>query len=268
MPLRPTTVKTQAFAFGLLLIASAASAQSFDAVRLFGAAPGKDGGRAGAAVVSGHEYQGSDIARTMAVPLIDYQWANGWFAGSSNGVGYNFSDRRYMQYGARLTANFGREESRSPALRGMGDIAPRAEMGGFFNLLLSREFSLTSSVRYGSGRHGNGLLADLGAGYSSEVAENFRMGLGFGLTLANASYMQSFFGVTAAQSDSSGYARYEPAAGLRDIRTNLSMTYKITPRTSVTAAVSHSMLSKGAKDSPVVRQSSSTSGVVALAYSF
>lgn len=61
----------------LAFLAPSAFAQAFDSVRLFGAAPGKDGGRAGLAVIAGQEYQGSDERRTMAVPLIDYHWANG-----------------------------------------------------------------------------------------------------------------------------------------------------------------------------------------------
>lgn len=266
-PRRPTVI-TLVLVTGLSLLTSAAFAQSFDAVRLFGAAPGRDGGRVGAAVIASHEYQGSDLARTLAVPLIEYQWTNGWFAGSSNGVGYNFSDRRGMQYGARLTANFGREESRSQALRGMGDIDPRAEIGGFFNYLLSREVALTSALRYGSGQDSHGMLADLGAGYSREIAGNLRLGLSLGLTVANAAYMQSYFGVTAAQASRSSYATYQPAAGLRDVRTSLSLTYRITPQFSTTAAVSSSMLSAAATDSPVVRQSSSTTGLMALSYSF
>jgi len=245
-----------------------AFAQAFDSVRLFGAAPGKDGGRAGLAVIAGREYQGSDESRTMAVPLIEYQWANGWFAGTTNGVGYNFSDRQDMQYGARLTPAFGRKESRSQPLRGMGDIDARAEIGGFFNYFVSKEVSLSSSLRYGSGQNSNGLLADLGLGYSTELSGNLRLGLGVAATLANAEYMQSYFGVTAAQAARSGYALYKPGAGLRDVRANLSLTYRINPNMSATAGISTSMLSGDASDSPLVRQKSTTSGLLAVAYSF
>ena len=252
----------------LAFLAPSASAQAFDSVRLFGAAPGKDGGRAGLAIIAGREYQGSDERRTMAVPLVEYQWANGWFAGSTNGVGYNFSKRQDMQYGARLTATFGREESRSLALRGMGDIDPRAEIGGFFNYAISREVSLSSSLRYGSGQDRNGLLADLGLGYSTELSGDLRLGMGLAATLANANYMQSYFGVTPAQALRSGYATYKPGAGLRDVRANLSLTYWLNPKISATAGVSISMLSGDARNSPLVRQKSTTTGLLAVAYGF
>ncbi len=255
-------------AASLAVVAPSAFAQAFDSVRLHGAAPGKDGGRAGLAVIAGHEYRGSDEQRTMAVPVIEYQWASGWFAGSTNGIGYNFSGRQDMQYGMRLTADFGREESRSQALRGMGDIDAKAEVGGFFNYSISRDIALSTSLRYGSGQDSNGLLVDLGLGYSTELSGDLRLGLGLAATLANADYMQSYFGVTAAQAASSGYAMYKPGAGLRDVRANLSLTYRVTPKVSATAGVSASMLSGDASDSPLVRQKSTTSGLLAVTYSF
>ncbi|MBC7941735.1 MAG: MipA/OmpV family protein [Chitinophagaceae bacterium] len=83
--------------------------------------------------------------------MLDYQWVNGWFAGVSNGIGYNFGGDSKLQYGLRITADFGRKQRRSDALRGMGDIDPQAEVGAFFNYALPLGFFLTSSLRYGSG---------------------------------------------------------------------------------------------------------------------
>ena len=253
---------------GFVFLAPSAFAQAFDSVRLLGAAPGQDSGRVGLAVLAGHEYQGSDERRTLAVPLLEYQWASGWFAGSTNGVGYNFSKRPDMQYGARLTADFGRKASRSQALTGMGDVDTKAELGGFFNYLLGREVALSTSLRYGSGQDGNGLLADVGLGYSTELNSTLRLGLGVAATLANADYMQSYFGVTNAQATRSGYASYQPGGGLRDVRANLALTYRINAKVSATAGISNSRLAGDASESPLVRQTSTTTGLLALAYSF
>jgi outer membrane scaffolding protein for murein synthesis (MipA/OmpV family) len=243
-------------------------AQAFDAVRLYGAAPGKDGGLVGAAVLAGTEYQGSDERRTLALPVLDYQWANGWFAGTTNGIGYNFAGSNNMQYGLRLTADLGRKESRSSALRGTGDVDAKAEFGGFFNYALTPEFSLTSSLRYGAGQEGKGLVVDLGGAYSTQLAAQWRLGVGAGVSLANAEYMQSFFGVTAAQATASGYRAYAPKAGVRNGRVNLSLTYMATPRVSVTAGLSANTLLGDAADSPLVRKKTSVNGLLAAAYAF
>jgi outer membrane protein len=237
-------------------------------VRLYGAAPGSDGGTVGAAVVATYQYQGSDERKNLVIPLLDYQWANGWFAGFTNGVGYNFSTSPQMQYGLRLTADKGRKESRASALQGMGDVDPSAEGGAFFNYLLPGGVFLTSSARYGSGDKHQGLLIDLGAGYLTEIAPMWHLAAGVGATLANARYMQSYFGVTAAQSARSGYQVATASSGARDVRANVALSYSINPRTSATAALSVSSLLGDAKDSPLTRQRTAELGVLGVNYAF
>ena len=245
-----------------------AQAQAFDAVRLYGAAPAKDGGNVGLALINGRKYAGSDEHRTLLLPGLDYVWSNGWFAGTSNGVGYNFSSQPFMAYGLRVTADFGRSESRSRFLKGMGDVDTTAEVGGFLNFSISREFVLTSSLRYGSGVDRNGLLLDLGAVYSTELAPRWRLGLGAATTYASADYQQSYFGVTPRQAISSGYKAYTPGAGLRDLRLNVSLAHGFSQRVGVFAALSAGQLLGDAKASPLTREASSVGVVAAVTYSF
>lgn len=245
-----------------------ARAQAFDAVRLYGAAADRNGGTLGLAVVAGHEYMGSDERRTRAYPAIDYRWANGWFAGTTNGVGYNFSRQPGTQYGVRLTADFGRDESRSAVLRGLGDVDARPELGAFYNLQPTSNTFLTSSLRYGAGQGRDGLLMDLGAGVTAQVAPAWRMGAGVAATWANAAYTQSYFGVDAAQAVRSGRSVYTASAGVRDVRVSVSATYAITPRASATAALSYSRLQGDAGSSPIVRDRAGVNGVLAVAYAF
>lgn len=251
-----------------LLAATAAQAQAFDAARIYGAAPERDGGLVGLVAIAGHEYQGSKKSRAMLLPSLDYQWSNGFFAGTSNGIGINFSKHPQMSYGLRLTADFGRDEDRSPALKGMGDIDFRPELGGFFNYNVSKSLVLTSSLRYGSGNDRKGLQVDLGAAYLMVLAPQWRLGLGGAMTVANADYLQSHFGVSKAQAASSGYSIYTPSAGVRDVRANASLSYSINKRTGITAALSASALQGDAKNSPLTQQKSSLNGVMALTYLF
>jgi MipA family protein len=255
-------------ASALAIGAPAAFAQAFDAVRLYGAGSPDDRGSIGAAVISGREYQGSNERRTLLLPLLDYQWKSGWFAGTTNGLGYNFSGQPGMDYGLRLTADLGRKESRSSALRGLGDIDARPELGAFYNYSITPAFALTSSLRYGSGNDRDGLLADLGAAYSIELAPQWRLGLGVSATYANAKYMQSYFGVSRAQSATSGYAPYTAGAGIRDVRASAALTYSINQRWSVTTALSASSLQGDAKDSPLTRKRNSATAIISVAYGF
>ena len=245
-----------------------AQAQAFDAVRLYGPPTGSGEGTVGAAVIGAHQYMGSKERRTVLLPVLDYRWSNGWFAGTTNGVGYQFGSAPNLQYGLRLTADFGRSESRSAALTGLGDISARPEIGGFFNLYLSREIFLTSSLRYGSGNDRKGALLDLGAGYALQLAPQWRAAAGVAATIANRDYMQGYFGVTPVQAQTSNYAAYTAGAGVRDVRANLSLNYFVTPQWTVTGAISLSALQGDAKGSPIVRERSSVSEVVALSYRF
>lgn len=173
----------------LVLTTASASAQAFDAVRLYGAAPGQDLAVAGAVVLSGPAYLGADKRRTQLLPLLDYQRANGWFAGLSNGLALNFSGDRASAFGLRVTADLGRKESRGPALRGMGDIDIKPEIGAFYNVSTSGGLFATSSLRFGSGNDGGGLLLDLGAGYSLGLTPQWRMAVGVAATAANAEHI-------------------------------------------------------------------------------
>jgi MipA family protein len=261
-------LSTIILAAGLAWAAPNAFAQAFDAVRLSSAAPGQSGGSVAGAVIAAYEYQGSDQRRTLVLPILSYQWANGWFAGVTNGIGINFSGSSQMQYGLRLTADVGRKESRTNALRGMGDIDPAAEAGAFFNYFFPQGLFLTSSVRYGAAVNNKGLVVDLGAGYSTAITPSWRLTAGTGITLTNARYMQSYFGVTNAQSAASGYAVYSAGAGARDLRANMALSYSIDQKTSVTAALSASSLLGDAKKSPLTRKRTSETAIVAITYAF
>lgn len=240
-------------------------AQAFDAVRL---APGQEGGRIGLAAVAGTQYRGSDERRNLVFPGIDYQWRNGWFAGVANGVGYNAAQEPGLQYGARLTLDLGRDESRSAALRGMGSIDAQPELGVFFNRLLGPRLVLTSSLRHGSGRQRQGLVFDLGASHGVPLDAQTRLNLGLGAHWANAEYMQDYFGVTPAQAAASGYAVSTPGAGWRNVNLNLGLSHRLDARTALIAGLTRSALQGAARDSALTRESLSTSAVLALSYTF
>lgn len=261
-------LKLALFTASASALAPAAFAQAFDVVRLYGASRADDGGTVGAAVIAGRKYQGSSERRTLLVPLLDYQWKSGWFAGTTNGLGYDFSKRPEMNYGVRLTADLGRNESRSTALRGLGNVDARPEIGVFYNYSLSQSLALTSSLRYGSGSERNGLVVDVGAAYSMVLAPQWRLGMGVSATVANANYMQSYFGVTPAQSASSGYAPYTASAGLRDVRASAALTYSVTPRVAITTVLSASSLQGDAKSSPITRKRNTATGIVGVSYAF
>jgi MipA family protein len=266
--MRVTPLRKAVLASSLVAACQWAQAQAFDAVRLYGVPEGDAAGIVGAVVISAPDYMGSDERRVLVLPSIDYQWKNGWFAGLTNGIGYQFASRPDLQFGLRVTADLGRDESRSSALAGMGDINPRPEAGVFFNVLPTREVFLTSSLRYGAGNDRNGLQLDLGAGVARQLGAQWRAALGVAATWADADYMQAFFGVTPQQAAASGHAAYGAGSGFRDVRFNASLTHFIDARWSVTGALTVRSLQGDARDSPIVFERTPVTGVLALSYGF
>lgn len=252
----------------VLSTAPLTQAQVFDSVLLRNAEPGTDGGYVGLTAISAPEYLGSDQRKAAAFPAISYQWANGWFAGLDNGLGYNFSTNPAWHYGLRLTADMGRKSDDSANLRGMGDVDAKPELGGFVTFSPADGLAFTGSVRYGSGQSSNGTVVGLGVGYSVSLAPQWRLGGRLGVTLADRQHMQSYFGVDAQQSSRSGHRLYTPDAGLRDTNLGLSLTYAINPRTYLSAELSGNMLGSDAKNSPLARSSQSSATVLALTYAF
>lgn len=263
-----TILRRSLLALPLACASVAAHAQAFDAVRLY-AVPLEDGqGLAGLAVIAGHEYLGSDERKTLVLPNLSYQWANGWFAGTGNGIGYKFHSPSNMQYGLRVTLDLGRDEDDAKALAGMGDIDMRPEFGGFFNYFITPEWFLITSFRYGAGNDRDGSQTDIGIGWSTQLAPQWRGALGVSATYVNSKYMQAFYGVTAQQSARSGYAEYSPGAGWRDIRGNASLTYFFDAHWSLTGAFTVRSLMSDVKRSPIVTEDTPVDGLLALNYSF
>ncbi len=260
-------LKILALSVGMAATAPSAFAQGFGTVHLSNA-PNDNGGMLGAAVIATYQYRGSDERRALLLPVLDYQWISGWFAGTSNGIGYNFSQSAQLQYGLRLTADDGRKVKRANALRGMGDVKAAAEGGAFFNYSPIQGLFLNSSIRYGAGSDRKGLLVNLGADYSTAIAANWYINVGTEVTLANANYMQSFFGVTSAQSSASGYATQLIGSGARDVRAKVAMTYAIDQKISVTGAISLSRLLNDAKDSALTHKRTSGTSAIVINYAF
>jgi outer membrane scaffolding protein for murein synthesis (MipA/OmpV family) len=251
-----------------LNFASLASAQFSEEGDFQGPDYAREGGRVSLSVSSKADHSGSDAPRVAVMPALEYQWANGWFAGTNRGVGYNFSKDPTLQYGMGLGVDFGRKESVTGALAGMGSIDTKVEYGAFLNYAPDRHWRLSSVLRYGSGYAGQGATANFGANYTMDIAPKWRLDLGVATTWANSQYMQSYFGVNATQSQQSGHAVYSPTSGLCDVSSSLNLSYQVTPEISVSGGLKASSLVRDARNSPIVTSPQSVSGSLSIGYAF
>ena len=251
---------------GLALPSSASWAQTNANADSSGA---RSGGFVGLGANFAPRYQGADESRTMAIPGFVYQWSNGLFVGGTDGlVGFQFNATPQLKLGAALGLDEGREASDSRYLNGMGNVSSR----GTFNLLakaaISEQLELSAALRMGSGNNSKGGLFNLGATYGIVLAPDTRMSFNVEATLANADYMQEYFGVSSEQASASGYKRYTPSSGLRDVTVGLDFQHDLSRDWMVFGKVSSTSLSNAAKDSPLVRKTTSQSAFAGIAYKF
>lgn len=222
----------------------------------------------GLGVANTTRYIGASKRRYRAMPTFNAQWQNGWFAGFPRGVGYNFSDTPRMEYGVRLTADMGRKQGTSTALNGLGDVPARAELGTFYGYSFNPALRMSSGVRYGAGTDSRGMLLDLGLHYRIPVAERQSVQLGIATSYANSNYMQSYFGVSAAQTKTSKYALYTPGAGLREIDLSASYTYKLDRHWALVSGVTLGQLGSVVKAAPMTRSSTHDTVYLQANYTF
>jgi outer membrane scaffolding protein for murein synthesis (MipA/OmpV family) len=227
----------------------------------------------GLGVAHGAAYLGSDEHRTRAIPVLAARWSNGWSAGiggfaGTGGVFYRFASSTPWSYGLRLTVDFGRDEDDGDALRGMGDIEARPELGGFVSYALLPGLRLGAAVRYGSGNDRDGLLGEFSVRGIVPLSPGVRLTAGLMATLANAQAMQSQFGVDAGQSLRSGYAIYTPRSGLRNVDLQIGSMFDLGSNAVLMVGLTGRSLMSDAVDSPLTRERSSLGALASLSYRF
>jgi outer membrane scaffolding protein for murein synthesis (MipA/OmpV family) len=177
-------------------------------------------------------YDGSRAYRLQGGPVINIQYRDIAFATTGEGVGFNFLHGTHYQAGIGLTYDFGRHEKDDYAnLHGMGNIsaAPVAKMFGSW--VLSRRFPLILRVDARQFLGGaEGLVGDAGVYLPLPgSSKTFVMFAGPSITLATHHYLQTLYGVSSAQSLTSGRPVYDiPHAGTSAAGVGFSATKFIT----------------------------------------
>ncbi len=204
----------------------------------------------GASVWSLPQYPGARKSDTLVLPALDYQHANGFFASTDLGLGWNLSPTPAVQAGVRLWPQFGRSRKDSPA--GLEPIGLRIQPQAYANLQVGQVLLLQSALLYGAGRDRDGVQVELGATSGIPVGDSL-IGIGLAASWANRAYQQSYFGVSAAESRASGLPAFSPKAGLLDTSLTVSAEVKFGPQWRLSGQLVLARLSTDTARSPVVQ---------------
>jgi MipA family protein len=249
----------------VLLPALAHSAELGDFYNL-GQRPTETAFRAGFITLNAPRYQGSDEQKTSVVPGIFLQASNGLFADPFNGVGYVFEPAGNMVYGVRANLETGR--AIEDALPGFDKIKSGLNPGVFANYTVNEQLTLKSALRTGLGDAGDGSLLNLGATYKLYNANFVSVNLNASVKFGSSGYMQSYFGVSPAQSAASGLAAYQPAAGLTMAQVGLTAGFPISREIYIFSNASVQRLLGDAANSPIVKKKTQPVAFVGAVYSF
>lgn len=81
--------------------------------------------------------------------------------------------------------------------------------------------------------NGSGLLIDTGADWFERLGDDWVLAVGPRLSIADASYMQSYFGVSPSEAALSGLSAYNARSGLKSVGVAASISYQISPTWSL-----------------------------------
>jgi outer membrane scaffolding protein for murein synthesis (MipA/OmpV family) len=160
--------------------------------------------------------------------------------------------RTRFSTGPVMNLDFGRHESDSKDLRGLGNIGMSVEFGGYVSFDFERaSIEAEMSQDVANGHHGATL--DLHGAIKLYKGEKLMVAPDLVVTWATARYMKSFFGITGTQSAASGLPTFRAGAGFKNASLSLLASYDIARHWSVLAHVGYTRLMGDAAASPLVR---------------
>lgn len=230
----------------------------------------------GGGVDVGPRYSGSDKTRVSAAQVVDYSMENGFFIGTTRGIGYG-NNIGNLDYSAALSYRIGRKEkdvssdsigTGSDELRGMGEIKGSAIVVPGLEYKVTDWLHLQLQAEVPVSERDNGEAVHFGISSPFYTSPKNEVALALTGSWGSDKYMQTYYGVNAAQSAASGFARHDAGAGIYAWSMNLDWTHKLTSRWSVLASAGVTQLTGDAADSPIVQRKTSPTGSLKVTYSF
>lgn len=215
------------------------------------------------------DYEGSNDYSFLGAPLLELRYGGDrFFVSTRDGIGATVLRFGGFTAGPLVRYRFGRDQDDNDALRGLGDVGGTVEAGGFLRFQEGGWVAVINAAQgiNGGGHRGATVFASLG--YGGRLAPRWLFSLGPSVTWASDNYMQSFFGITPAQSARSVYAPYNARAGIKDVGFGGTLTWRVTDQAALTAIAEVKELLGDAADSPLVDRGSATQGIVGLTVAY
>ncbi len=233
-------------------------------------------GRIGLGVATVPTYEGSPNDRTVAGPELTLSYRSrdwGTVELGQRGLIWNAVEAGGFRLGLVAQFDLGRKDKDTSTLNptpgdkrlaGMGNVRASTEAGvgvGYG--------PVTVVARQSVGERGHrGAQADFTVDFPWSLSDRLGLRLALGATWASQDYMQSYFGVTAAQSQATSFSVYTPKSGLRKFDASVGAEYAFASSWKLQANFGVTALSDDAAASPLVGRRAGASAALAVAYEF
>lgn len=155
-----------------------------------------------------------------------------------------------------------RKAKDNPELTGLTDLKTSVEIG--FGLgYEATDWRAFADLRYGVIGH-ESMVAELGADWKAVSTPEFKLSVGPRLLYGSSRYTRTYFGVTAAETVTSGLATYTPGAGLVSAGIEIAATYDLGNAWALEGTINYDRLQGDAADSPITALGSRDQGSVSL----
>lgn len=173
------------------------------------------------------------------------------FESADDGAGFGLLRRdSVVNFGPAIRFQNKREEDDVGAA--VGDVGFTVEVGGFVEVLPSRNFRIRAELRKGLGGH-RALVGSLGADVIFRDDQNYIFSIGPRVRWADNRYHDRYFGVTPAVAGATGLATLDPNGGIYAVGGIANFTHRLGRNWGLQAYAGYDRLVGDAADSPIVR---------------
>jgi len=232
----------------------------------------------GLALSSSPEYAGSSRRDVSLKPIAAFRYGRFKISSSggsgilnfgehaeSSGVSADLISSRALKLKLSARIGGGRKTSDSIDLAGLPEISKTVFTRLSASYALTGQFSLNSTASWDVLGRGSGLTLSVGLGHSQYLNRRTVWNTGIGLTLANATHMQSYFGVPGDAATPTR-AAYQPGAGIKDLSLGTGFMTALSPRWIAFGQLGYSRLLGQAADSPLTTGANNLSATVGIGY--
>jgi outer membrane scaffolding protein for murein synthesis (MipA/OmpV family) len=196
-------------------------------------------------------YPGSRVERVWPFPALDVSHGH-LFATTDKGIGmYAVADDPW-QVGVSLAPHLGRHHEDGPRVSRLDDIGAAVAARVFAGYRFGA-FTLSAAFIRDLGGS-NGLTFETGLAWRWQLSPRLLASVGANATAGNRQYLQTWFGVTPAESAVSGLAQYSVRSGIESAGPNLFVNYALDATWSLQAYLSDQRLLHQVANSPVVER--------------